>query len=55
MVHYVYSLLNPKNMRHTFRFYQWPSNRWCIDLPGREGSISELEMVEGADMPHGIM
>ncbi|SHM86111.1 DUF6717 family protein [Chitinophaga sp. CF418] len=36
-------------MRHTFRFYKTLSNRWYIDLPGWEGGIGELEMVEGAD------
>lgn len=36
-------------MRHTFRFYKTAENRWYIDLPEWEGSIAELEMVEGAD------
>ncbi|PSL21474.1 DUF6717 family protein [Chitinophaga ginsengisoli] len=34
-------------MRHTFRFYKTSSNRWYIDLPGWEGGIGELEMVDG--------
>jgi len=36
-------------MREKFRFYKADSGRWYIDLPGWNGSIDELEMVQGAD------
>jgi hypothetical protein len=36
-------------MKQTFRFYKTAANRWYIDLPEFEGSIDELEMVQGAD------
>lgn len=36
-------------MKQTFRFYKTAANRWYIDLPKWEGSIDELEMVQGAD------
>ncbi|MEE1884370.1 DUF6717 family protein [Pedobacter flavus] len=36
-------------MTETFRFYKDQKNEWFIDLPEWEGSIAQLEMVEGAD------
>lgn len=36
-------------MQQIFRFYKTPENRWYIDLPEWTGSLSALEMVEGAD------
>lgn len=36
-------------MRNTFRFYKTAFNRWFIDLPDWNGSIDDLEMVQGAD------
>lgn len=36
-------------MKQTFRFYKTPENKWYIHLPEWTGSISALEMVEGAD------
>lgn len=36
-------------MKQTFRFYKTTAKRWYIDLPEWEGSIDELEMIQGAD------
>lgn len=35
-------------MARNFKFYKF-NNKWFIDLPEWEGSISDLEMVMGAD------
>ena len=36
-------------MRQILRFYKTTEDRWYIDLPEWQGSIADLEMVEGAD------
>lgn len=36
-------------MKQIFRFYKNEADKWYIDLPEWEGSLSELQMVEGAD------
>ena len=36
-------------MRDTFRFYKNSFDKWYIDLPDWNGSIDDLEMVQGAD------
>lgn len=37
-------------MMKTLRFYKTESSKWYVDLPNWTGSISDLEMVEGADL-----
>lgn len=34
----------------TLRFYKIEENKWYVDLPNWTGSITDLEMVEGADI-----
>jgi hypothetical protein len=36
-------------MKDTFRFYKTGDGKWYIDLPEWDGSIDDLQMVDGAD------
>jgi hypothetical protein len=40
---------------HTYEFYKTSAGDWFVDLPGWEGSVSELQMVMGADTLLDIM